>query len=227
MSMLLADINELKMTLDIDPDNPNENKLLNFLIETTSDWISEFLNRPNLAKKQRTEYYDGTGTRQLVLRNRPLHISPGITVIIDEGGGFGQPSSAFSASSAMTYGTDFIARLDQEDLNLSRSAILIRTNGVWPRKPMRDAGLLTPYLGAAHGIIKVTYTAGYTADMLPADVRLACHLLVARLRAVFPLGVELTSDSYEERSVSVVTNQKTQLMTLVRPLLISHKNWKW
>ena len=77
------------------------------------------------------------------------------------------------------------------------------------------------------GSIKVTYTAGFTVDQLPAAFRAAGEFLVAGLRYIFPLGQPLGGDGYEERSVSLVQERKGWLMAMVKPLLFSHRNHKF
>ena len=70
-------------------------------------------------------------------------------------------------------------------------------------------------------------TAGHTADTLPAPLRMAAVTLIAKLRHVFPLGVELTSESYEERSISWTPNQKYYLMSLIRGMIEPYRNRRW
>lgn len=179
-----------------------------------------------ISKKSRTEYYNGTGTKKLLLRHRPVFLTPTISVNVDESGSFGQPTDAFGSGGELTYGADFSIKPDQED-GTSREAILYRLTGYWPKRSVREVGTLSPFLGESAGTIKVIYTAGYTTDTLPADLRMAFMLLVGRLRGIFPLGVELTSDNLEERSLSPVTNVKTKLLDLIRPVVLSRRNWKW
>jgi len=224
--MILTDIHELKSILEIDPGNKVEDKKLLFLIEMASDWIEEYTNR-KFFWKSRTEYYDGTGTQELRLRARPVYTTPTIAVRVDEGGYFGSVTNSFGTNTALTYGDDFALRLDQEDGTSSRSGILVRIDDIWPRPRIRQRGLLSPSIGRGYGTIKVTYTAGYSVDTLPATIRLACNLLVARLRVILPLGAESTSEGYEDRSISIVTSEKTKLMALVRPLLVAHRNWNF
>lgn len=223
--MLLASLNEMKTFLDIDPEDSSEDKLLNYYSEIATEWIEELLDR-KISKKFRVEYYNGTGSKKLLLRHRPVYTTPTIAVNVDESGSFGQPTDAFDSGGELVYGTDFSLKIDQED-GTSRSAILYRLTGFWPKRSVRERGTLSPFLGESSGTIKVTYTAGYTTDTLPADLRMAFLLLVGRLRGTFPLSVELQSDNFEERSLSPVTNVKTKLLDLIRPVILSRRNWTW
>ncbi len=199
-----------------------------------SEWASEIINtylcRPTngIDYKTRTQYYDGTGTQRLLLRNRPVYPAPpdpysSITVWVDQQNGyFGTPTTAFS-DSPLVYGQDYTMQIDQDD-GSSRSAILIRMNRYWPKPGMRTQGLLSPYLGQDTGSIKVQYTAGWTLDTLPAAFRMAVNILIAELRFFFPTGRWITGESYEERSVSYADRK---WLDLVEGLLWPYKNWKW
>ncbi len=222
----LSSLQELKVYLEIDKDDRSEDGLLLFLLEVASSWIEELLDR-KLFIKSRTEYYSGTGTSKLLLKSRPVYTSPTIAVSVDDGGYYGEPSGAFDSNTALTYGTDFAIQLDPGEDGVSRSGILVRKSNVWSRPSARRQGLLSPYIGEAYGNIKVVYTAGYSVDSLPVTLRLACNLLVARLRYVFPLGIELGTESFEERSISIISSEKTKLLVLVRPLIMPYRSWRW
>lgn len=226
MTMLLTDIREVKGVLDIDPEDKSEDWKLLLFIEQASEWISEYLDRPGLEKKSRTEYYNGTGTQKLLLRSRPVYTSPTILVRLDESAYYGSATDSFDAETALTYGEDFALELDQED-GTSRSGILVRIGDVWPKASVRQRGFLSPFVGEGFGVVRVTYTAGYTVDTLPAIFRLACNLLVAKMRYLIPPGMEIGSESYEERSVSYVNQNRNILMSLVKPLLNGQRNWKF
>ncbi len=224
----LTDLVELKTLLEIDPDNTAEDRKLYFLIDVASDWIAELLNRPGLFFKSRTEIYNGTGTAFLPLKSRPVYTTPTIQVYVDRSGYFGSASGAFTPSQTqLQYGNDFALRTDNEDNTQSRCGLLINLNGVWDKPYYRKQGFLSPYIGHDTGSIKVVYSGGYTVDNLPSPLRHACNLLVARLRYVWPLGVELNSDSFEERNISVVTSEKEKLLTLVKPMIMTYRNWKF
>ena len=221
--MLLSDIRELKAQLEIDSGDTSEDKKLNFFVEIASSWIEELLNRPGLSYKSRTEFYNGTGTQRLLLRSRPVYTTPTIQVSVDESGYFGQPSGSFDTNTALTYGDDFYLQTDQED-GTSRCGILIRNGTYWPKPRVRQAGLLAPFLGIGFGVVKVVYSAGYFVDNLPPAIRFACNLLVAKMRHLMPLGLELTSESYEERSMSWVGERKDYLLALVKPMIHPYRN---
>jgi hypothetical protein len=224
--VLLTDLSELKRVLELDPDDPSEVAKLNFFIEQASDWILEYLNRKDIEKKSRTEYYDGTGTLELNLKARPVFTTTAIRAFVDEAGYYGQTSGGFASTSELTYGDDFFLKIDQSD-GTSRCGILVRRGRHWPQPNVRTRGLLAPFIGEGYGCVKVIYTGGYTVDTLPAAIRGACNLLVARMRYIYPLGMQIGSESYEERHISLVDKNKNYFMSLVAPMLFSYRNWKW
>ncbi len=217
----------LKVLLGLDPDNTAQDAKLLMLNTVASAWLEEWLNRPDLSLKARTEYYDGSGSQNLLLRSRPVYVTPTIAVNADNQGYWGESSGAFASTTALTYGTDFALRLDPGEEGVSRSGILVRISGFWEKPTVRQRGYLSPFVGEGFGNVKVVYTAGYVADTLPAQLRMAANFLAARLNMVLPLGAELSSESYEERSISVVTSAKSQLFALVKPLIWSYRNFKW
>lgn len=222
--MLLTDIREAKAILEVPAGDTSEDRKILFLIEWASAWILELLNRPGIEKKERTEYYAGSGTDRLLLRSRPVFTTPTIQLFFDDAGYFGSEADAFAANTAMTYGSDFALVIDQDD-GTSRSGILVRINQIWEKPSRRQRGLLSPFVANAYGNIKVVYTAGYTPDTLPAPLRAACNILVAKLRNLLPLGSFLTSESYEERAVGYFIPQKRLLLAEVWPMLHSLRNY--
>ena len=215
----------MKKVLEVDPKDSSEDLKLNFFIEQASQWIEEFLNRPGMEYKSRTEYYKGTGTQKLQLRARPVYTSPTIQVSVDETGYYGQPTDSFPSTTALTVGDDFVLQLDQPD-GTSRCGILLRLQDNWPKASIRQRGYLSPYIGEGFGTIKVVYTAGYRVENLPASLRFACNMIVAKMRYMFPLGMELSSESYEERAISILSH-RDYLFGQVKPLLYPFRNFKF
>ena len=222
--MILTDLVELKEYLEIDPRNTKYDRQLLLFAESASAMIEEFLDR-SLEKKSRTEFYDGSGTRELILRARPVFTSPTPRAFWDNGGFFGEGTDGFDSTTELDYGDDFVVRIDDSDsLGVGQSGILLRQRTVWERPQIRSVGLVSPYKGKGWGNIKVIYTAGYEVDTLPSQIRLACNMLVARLRYVAPTGMEIGYDSYEELSRAWITPAKGYMMSLVKPLIWNFRN---
>jgi hypothetical protein len=213
--------------LDIADDDDSETLNLNFWIEQASDWILEYLDRKDIDKKSRTLFLDGSGTAELLLPARPVFQTPAIQCWVDQRGFYGQTSGSFASNTELIQGTNFVLKLDTSD-GTSRCGILIRIDGgTWPKPPTRQPGYLASFWGPGYGCIKTTFTAGYTVDTLPAQLRSACNILVARMRYLLPLGVELASESYEERHISLYSNPRSRdwLMGPIKPMLFTLRNW--
>lgn len=242
---IFSDLREVKAILDIDPANTNEDKKLSLINEWAGDIIEEALNKRPITYKQRVEYPKTAGTRKLLLRARPVYppnaTGPDgnptvLTVLVNAGAQ--QPSDFNPATDTWTYGVDYTLDIDQEDGISSRSGILIALGGgtgggttfgsYWPRDFVRQAGLLSSFMGEPRaGMVQVTYTAGFTVDNLPASFRVAGALLVARLAYIFPVGMELAGDAYEEKALSFVQERRGYLLSLVAPILWDFRNWYW
>ncbi len=230
---LISDLLEIKKVLGIDPGDRSEDTQLAWYLEWASRIIEDYLNR-NLFFKDRTEYYSGTGTQNFLLRSRPVFPNPPapytpITIIVDENGFYGSSSGAFVTSPTtqpLVYGQDFTIVVDQDD-GSSLSAIVIRISNYWNKPTVRQAGLLSPFLGKAYGNIRVSYCAGYSLDNLPSSIRAAVDILVARIRLLMPLGISIAGESFEERSISYFAPQRNYLTSLVKEFLMPYRNWKW
>lgn len=177
--------------------------------------------------KTRTQYYNGTGSQKLLLKNRPVFTNPAIQVWEDSNGYWGATSGAFTnTNSLLTYGSDYALQIDQDD-NSSRSGMLVRIRGYWQRNFARAYDLLAPFRYESFGSIKVTYTAGYTVDTLPAGFRQGANLLIAKMNYLFPLGMTIGSETYQDRSISFNESQRQWLLGLIRPHIESYRNWHW
>lgn len=231
-TILWSDLLELKSVLQIQPENTNEDLTLNFYLEWASNWLEELTNR-QFVYKTRTLPYKGTGTQKLLLRHRPVYPAPSgnyspISVSYNSQGYFGCASGAFTGTDAtqLVYGVDYALQVDQDDGG-SRCGILWRINDYWYKPTVREAGYLFPFVSDDPGSYQITYSAGFTVDTLPGQLRAACDLLASAYRYCFPLGMALGHDSYQERSISIIHDKKDYLLALVKPHLSSFTNWKF
>ena len=124
-----------------------------------------------------TEFYKGTGNRELLLRQRPVQSVA--SAYLDQGGYFGEASDAFAAATLLTEGEDFVLELNQA--GLSASGILYRIGGGWPAILSIPGGQLTGIQQSSLGNIKVTYTAGF--PRIPHDLQDLVIQLVKRKRS--------------------------------------------
>jgi len=225
MAAILTDLVELKSQLEIDQRDTSEDGRLLLLAELASELIEKHLQRP-LVKKERTEFRDGTNTRRLVMKARPIYTTPKIRVFWDNDGYYGEESNAFASNTELTYGDDFVCQVDDdEEQGRGKSGILLRIGRVWEKPHLRSRGYVSPFRGPGFGNHKVIYTAGYGVDNLPVTIRMACNFLVARIRYLMPNMLELGSDSYEELSRNYVTQNQPYLMSLIKPMIFHHRNF--
>jgi hypothetical protein len=227
----LTDIIEVKKILQIPLEDHSLDYALNYYIITATSMIGEFLNRPNLYKQSRTEFYCGTGTQKLLLNCRPVFIDPEPVVYEDLTGVWGQEEDSFSGD-ALDFGGDYGVWLDTTDttsgiMDRSRCGILVRKSSYWQRPIVRQTGFLSPFVGAAYGNIKITYTGGYTLDDMPPMMRMAAIELVGRMKYLFPVAVPISSESYEERHITFSLGERNYLMGQCKHLLSSFRNWRF
>lgn len=213
--------------LDIPEGDHSEDLKLNFLIAQATNIVEEVLNRPGFSLATRTQYYKGTGTQKLLLRSRPVYTTPTIQVFGHLTGFYGAPADAFLASTELFYGTDFTLQIDQDDGASSRSGLLLRMNDYWQKPTVRQAGLLSSFVGEGFGNYKITYKGGYTVDDLPESFRWGCNLLIQRMVYLCPIGMGIDHETFQERTISLVEERKDYLMSLCKPHIYNFRNWKW
>lgn len=234
MATLYSDLNEIKKILQIAPQNTAEDFQLGLYAEWASDILAQAMNRDSIAYQVRTWYYPGSGNQKLPLRHRPVYpnVAPAkcsklpftaIQVIEDDGGNYGFSPGGYTGT-PLTFGTDYTIRIDQDDGG-SREAILYRVGDYWTKPIDRENGMLSPFVGEDLGSFQVIYTAGYTVDTLPPSLRAAADLLVTRLRYIMPLGMQLTSESYIERSIGLSENHRKFLLGMIEPIISPWRNW--
>lgn len=234
MGVLYTDLTELKQVLQIDPANSLMDYQLSLFNEWTGSIFDEFFDR-EVSYGTRTWVYPGTGNQKLPLRHRPVYPTTpppkaaalpftAIQVTVLEGANWGDAVGGFSTVPPLVFGEDYAIRIDRDDGG-SREAILYNLRNYWPRPVQRQAGLLSPFVGPDMGSIQVIYTAGFTVDTMPAILRGAADMLITRLNNLFPLGQQLSSESYIERSIGLTENQRRYLLGVLRPFLFFWKNW--
>lgn len=137
-----------------------EDARLTLLLAQADNWVKAHCRRRFERETGVEEYYSGTGTRLLVLRERPVvEVSD---VRLSFAGYYGQGPAAFGAETALVQGVDYTLRLERNSDGFSESGILVRTDRPWPLvERVAAVGRLTNAPGPAYGNIRVTYTFGY------------------------------------------------------------------
>lgn len=197
--MALVTLEELKVALAIKSSSTTDDDMLYQYITSAQALIQSYLKIYNLESHTVTsEYYRGTNTRYIRLRDRPV-ISV-TSVYMDGTGYFGQGSDPFPAATLLTAGTHYALELDHP-AGYSRSGLVRRIDGVWPAQVLRRRGELAPYTDLAAGNIKVTYVAGFAT--IPADLKQVVYMMVAQMRHGGFAGGPLSQEGLEGYSVSL------------------------
>lgn len=165
-----------------------------------------------------TEFYNGTGTPDLFLRNRP--VTAVSSVYLDNNAYSGQGTDPFPSTTLLTAGTDYM--LDLQSSGMCKSGRLIRLSGGWPALKVATAGRLVARTDIGRGNIKVTYTAGYTT--IPDDLQSAVAMLVQVLRKTTKKGLPITSESLDYYSYQLASDSEaTQQLGSMKQILASYK----
>lgn len=179
----------------------SEDAKLTVMIGAVNAEIKQYC-RQNFEQATYTEFYSGTGTRNIVLRKRPVQSVS--EARLDQSAYYGQSPNAFAANTILTVGTDFALELDETlEANgqvVSRAGLLVRVGTIWPEMNAQFyPGRITQEYGPSFGNVKVTYVAGYPADAFPQDVKLAAYLMVAQTKrgAAFG-GAQPTSEQISD-----------------------------
>jgi hypothetical protein len=189
------------------------------LCDAASKAVETYCKRA-FEKAAYVEYHAGDGTRTVKLRRRPvLSVT---SVYYDRNGNFATTTGSFDATTLLTAGVDYAVDPSRD------SGLLYRLNGVWPeliRRP--DWEYLARERSANFGEIKVTYVGGY--DPVPADVKLACAMLVTNASQQIQYGGQLEREHLGDWSYKLadrVAGMPPEL-SAARTLLNKYRESPW
>ena len=204
--MALVTLPQVKVYLGIPLTDTSQDAQLTMFISDVGAVFQNFLHGRRLEQGNYTEFYQGNGTRFIILRQRPVQAV--LNVWLDYNGYYGQGvnpdgSIPFAPETLQEPGTYALVLDSQIDgpggpatLTVGKSGLLARVNWNWP-----DIGAL--YLpgnlaregGQFLGNLKVEYRAGYPAGFIPADVQYAARLQISIMRQMSAKGRPLQSES--------------------------------
>ena len=176
-----------------------------------------------LTRASYTEYPVSSGTQAFQLREYPVNASSStFSLYLDTGAAAGQNSNDFASSTLLTFGTDYYLDLSGSVDGESQTGLVYRIGTVWPGRMVRpvggDGSLLSYRRQPWPGVLKVTYTAGYS--LVPYDLKAAVWNIASQMAFMAPYGTIFTSESGEGRSYSRMTpDQEAQLFTGVQNIL--------
>lgn len=183
--MALTDLATIKRFIGLCHSDTARDEQLEMFRETAEATIKAYVKR-DLESQEYTEYYSGTNSQVLVLRQRP--VTEVETVHQDDAGFSGFGETPFPSDSLLTAGEDYVLDVDQGSAT-SKSGILYRINAFWPMADRyRHPNTLSATLGPKFGNIRVVYTAGYTT--IPLDLQYAvCWTVVFMSRTIKLAGL--------------------------------------
>lgn len=185
--------------LSVTPSDAVANQLIQ-LLAASEEQVKQYLGRDLTYKASFTEYYDGNGKPRIKLRRWPV-TPASVSVSLDAGGYYGQPSGAFASTTALTLGTDYIVPIDSKwGDSLSYGGYVERMGNIWPYRNRYPNGYLARMPEPLPGCIKVTYTAGF--QTIPYPIKQAIWDLTTIKVALSPYGRLLNSESGEGYSYS-------------------------
>lgn len=134
-----------------------------------------------------TEFQNGTGKREIVLRQVPVLSVTNLW--LDNEGNFGSTSGSFSSTNLLEYGVEYCLDYDTtyQSTPISKSGIVYRIRTVWPERDRQYTFNRVSYQrGPSYGNIKIEYVAGYPS--IPDDLQYAVCLMVSYMKLTAALG---------------------------------------
>ena len=188
---MLASLSDIKTAIGIT--GTNEDGSLTYLLNAADAEIKNYVHQDVERVTGRVEYYTGTATQVLVLRQRPvIAVSE---VRCDFQGYFGDTANSFNDTTLLVPGVDYT--LDRNyNGTVSKSGILFRIANYWPQVERYGVqGQLSVESGVSFGNIRVTYDSGYAAAgtlndpaVLPPAIAMAVVQLVSYWRMTLKNG---------------------------------------
>lgn len=224
---MLTDLTSLKTLLGV---TGSAGDPLLSLVLVAADSVCKKWTKRDLEQAAYTEFYSGTGTRDLILRQYPVALSPPPRVFHDPDGYGGQAPAAFPADSELTLGVQFVLVTAgaQENRGVLRRIGGTSGPGIWTGSYAETwvggslAARRLPLWHWGDSNLKVIYTAGYSP--VPADLSMACLELAAWLRRNAPLGALLASESLGDYAYSLLQMPPLPEIGSIRGILSTYRD---
>ncbi len=195
-------------------------------LRQAAEYVARNYTQQNLEEQAYVQFYSGTNTQRLVLRERPVSLIT--NVWLDNSGYFGKRPGGFDTTALLVEGTDYVLDYDQ-NATISKSGILFRIGTTWPvLTRVSTLGRLAPDQGPAHGNIKVSYTAGYAHGAVPADLQGAIAWIMAFLDRNLPVGGLLKSEHLGAYAYTIAdVNKGRPELGSAYQVLSHYKDYPW
>lgn len=171
-----------------------------------------------------TEYYDGTGSRDIALKG--LFPSSVTGVWLDLTGFYGQNASGFGSGTELTQGQDF-ALVQPNQMNALLRMVSASNQILFPSDYFfrRRAGGLSycypAFWPSGYGNVKITYTFGF--ESLPDDLRLAIIEACGYVWNMAKYGFPVTSEGLADYNYSLFISRDRQFAD-VRMILNQYRD---
>lgn len=200
MTLAYTNVPDWKARLSALPATGSDPALAGILAGVEASILSWLGYPPYRTAATYTEFYSGTGTHWLTLRQRPVPDAASVTdVRVDLAGYWGQGPNTFDSTTVLTQGTDYAVEV--EGFAAERVGTLYRIGTPWPAAWTRPLNRLAAEPAPYPGPVRVVYTTGNVAP--PADVVEAGYL-EASARWMARRGVgPVVSESREGRSLTM------------------------
>lgn len=222
---MLTDTDNLMATIGLSIAVPRLRARIDLLRQQAEAAIKSYVKWPIEQTGPVTEYYDGAGFMDVILR-KP-YVSSITNVWQDNGGWYGQAQNAFAAGTQLVLGKDYALVVDD---TVSRCGILRKLsnlNNFFPSdlffygKPGGLAYRGPLYWPRGYGNIKVVYTYGFA--VIPDDIKLAVATAVSIVMNSTRWGFPSAGEGVGGHSWSLSITREPEFGT-VRQLLSRYRD---
>lgn len=205
--MALLTLADLKTALGVT--GAAEDDRLQALLTGAESWVKAYCQR-DFERKSYVEFYSGTATHWLPLRQRPVKTVSEVRENLR--GYYGQGATWLTSQDAvLTAGDDYALALDNDSAGWSESGLLFRVNRAWPVVDRTTVtGKLVAETGPAPGNVRVSYVAGYDVsqpvghpEALPPAIGMAIAAIVGFWRRTLGYGGLVTKEKLGRWEVEV------------------------
>ena len=178
--------------------------------------------RRDFESQQYTQFLDGTGTKFLALRHRPVTAVAEVSLASRWSyGAAGGPAYA-----ALTEGHDWA--LQKRSRSTGDTGVLVRLNGNWPQHPgFARSHVLSWEQEPGLGNVKCVYTAGFT--VIPEDLKLAVAQVAAFIHRTAKRGGLDYSERLGDHSymIPMARIREAPALGTVRSILTQYRESPW
>ena len=219
--MPLSSVERLKRALGVTA--ADQDQLLAEVLAGAEAAVERWCKR-SFERADYAEFYSGSGTPLLTLRQRP--VSAVASVHEDQSGYWGQGQNAFAATTLLAAGADYAVQLERDGEGGVGVLQRLRSSAGWPDLGRGLPGSLAGGRGPAvwrvgQGNIRVAYTAGFA--FVPDDVARATDQVAAWMYLSRDKVGILTSETLGDYAYTVGLRQGAPEIGEARSILARYR----